>query len=177
MEKLVLDGKDITVLIIDSNDAPRTAMAQVALGAGYNVRTAASTNEALSQLDGSDIMVLDWGLGDGDPVLAEWVGRCRGPSLILRDYLDVRECHQLIVRGAFHCVRKPVGAEVILTILRRYVRCVRADRMLESLVNDVEKLKSTNRKLKYGVVVALALAMMSAGEPVFGVFKSLFSLF
>lgn len=174
-----MERTGLTVLIVEDNVAQRTILAEYARGTGYSVLTAGTISEALAHLYDADILILDWRLGgsEAEPVLSAWVAEKTTPALILTGILDKSERHRLMVAGAYHAEEKPVEAQLILTLLRRYHHYVQMERGLAMLQEDLRELRVANGRLKRLVVGTLVLAVIGAGPQVEGLMQAVATLF
>jgi DNA-binding response OmpR family regulator len=113
-----------TVLAVDDDPAFLQALERVLAQNGYHVLTAASTAEALAELDREpvDLMISDLGLPDSDGIhlLRDLrLRRCSIPVIIMtavggmESYLEAMNC------GAFDYVTKPVTDVELLALIRR----------------------------------------------------------
>jgi len=173
-----MEQTGLTVLIVEDNVAQRTILTEYARGAGYLVLAAGTVSEALAHIDDADILLLDWRLegSDAEPVLSAWVSQKTTPALVLTGILDKVKRHRLMVAGAYHAEEKPVEAQLILTLLRRYQHYVQMERSLAVLQGEVEKLGAVSKKLKYVAVVTSVLAVVGAGPQVEGLIQMVLTL-
>jgi len=158
--------RTLTVLVVGADDDARTRFCDIVTGAGYKGLTASSVKEALPLLAKSDMLILDWKLGKttSDVVLAEWVaGSGIRPVLVISENLDVNERASLLVRGAYHSLEKPVGVDVLLTLLRRYKRQVDLEHSVLELKKRLDDLSKRSMRM---LIVVGAIAVIGAGEPV-----------
>lgn len=156
---------DITVLIVEDHVAVRKMLAACASGMDCAVLQASSIAEALSLIDQADILFLDWALDDGraGPVLSEWIARGRGPVAVVTGVLGREECEELLISGAHHAIIKPITVELTLTLLRRYCLEIEARRYVAGLDGKIEKLYLANKKLRRGLIITSAIALVGAG--------------
>jgi len=156
---------NITVLVVEDNPPVAKALGECVNGAGCAVLQATDVGVALRQIDHADILFLDWRLegGEGGPVLTEWVARRRGPVVIMTGVLNWREREQLLIAGANHAIQKPISAELVLTLLRRYCLEIGARRRTARLDEKIEELCVANKKLRRGLIIVSAIALVGAG--------------
>jgi two-component system KDP operon response regulator KdpE len=117
-----------SVLIVDDDISMRRFLRNGYELAGYEVRDAASADDAIKSatLKAPDLIVLDLGLGDRDG--REFLEQIRGwsnvPVIILSGRSDEEEKVQLLQSGADDYVTKPFGMSELLArseaALRRY---------------------------------------------------------
>ena len=169
---------DITVLIVEDYPAVAKMLAECA-GTECSVLQATSISEALQLIDSADILFLDWKLTDGNagPVFTEWIARRRGPLLVITGVLGREECEKLLIAGASHAVIKPITVELTLTLLRRYCLEVEAGRRAASLDEQIAELHKANKKLRRGLILTSAIALIGAGPQAGELIRLAVSLF
>ncbi|MGW8180895.1 MAG: sigma-54-dependent transcriptional regulator, partial [bacterium] len=131
-----------TVLIIDDEAYVRDSLSLVLERRGFQVRTAASGQQALSSgcLDGLDAAITDLRMPgqDGLELLRKIKKRQPGlPVIILTAYGDVPAAVECIKAGAYEFLEKPVDNEQLAHILRRALKEGTITRELEFLRTSV----------------------------------------
>lgn len=145
--KLTVPDETVRVLVVDDDTALREQVAMIVSGAEVKVSVAASTDEALQEIDRADILVLDWRLGDdqgrgGRTVLRQWKAlRPEGPCVVVSAYMNDALHHELLQAGAFNAVSKP-ALDVLVRVVGRYVEQVRNRSRLSTLEANIYMLKT-----------------------------------
>ena len=132
----------------------------------FDVRIAHTVSEALdivSRGNPLDVLLLDWHLNGGnhraDVVLDRWVARSGGPVCVISEMMDREMEQELIVRGAYNVLGRPLPPDVTQAVLMRYGKAVLERKSREMMIAKIEELERTIRRLKIavytlGVVVA-----------------------
>lgn len=154
------DKPRVRVLVVEDHDATRELWCAVLSGAGHLVRAASSVREALPLIQDSDILLLDWLLGEqtAEPVLATWEENHSGkPCAVISGRLSEQEIRNLYAAGVFNVLLKPTSIEVLTSIVRHYSNDV-------VTMKEVRRLKEEVRALRRVVLVMMMVMILSVVE-------------
>lgn len=187
----------IKVLIVDDDPELLTAISRIITAMGFDVARATSAQEAISEIDGADILLADLklngGIASGELVLDTWLSRQSGPCCVLTGHVDRDKEIDLITRGADNVIWKPVPAAAIQAILNRYRRHIKSDRLRDRLLHEIEELKKEIAELKeavrkaqkrsmalslaLGIILIVVLGIDASGATITGLISSILSMF
>lgn len=117
-----------TVLLVDDDPGVRFALTEVLADRGYRVRTAASGAQALTLLDGVDVVVTDLSMPGMDGLELVSQIRARQPALpviLLTAHGSENMVRIASSRGACGCLCKPFDIDEIARVIEQ-VRVRRA---------------------------------------------------
>lgn len=141
--KRLFPGKRLsaTVLLVEDDLATSNLWSRTLQNLGFRVRSALSAAAFLAEMKEAEILFLDLEL-NGDratpqTMLDQWVAQKQGYVCIVDHAMDKDDEEDLIVRGAYNILRKPVAIKVVQTIALRYRTAVSYRR----LAKDVAHLK------------------------------------
>ena len=121
-----------TVLLVDDEDYVRDSLASLLQRRGFETRTAASVEEALSpeSLGGVDVVVTDLKMPgrDGLALVRELAGENAPPILVLTAYGTIASAVECLRAGAVDYLLKPTDAEELVLTLDRCLDQARRDR-------------------------------------------------
>jgi response regulator of citrate/malate metabolism len=149
---------DITVLIVEGDDALRELWARVIVPIA-DVKCASTVREAIGMVPTVDVLVVSWNLGlqTAETVLDEWMNLKGGPVCVLSDDLDKVEIDGLFSLGVYNAFVKPVSPSVVSSVVRHYVQDVRAIREIANLSKQLKRLQ--------GSMIVLGLMLAASGGP------------
>ncbi len=116
--------KKSSILVVDDEDALRTVLSSELMNEGYEVRTAADGDEAISELDkaGYDLVLLDIKMPrmNGFEVL-KYIREKHGKSkvVMLTGFADLKNAIESKKLGADDFVSKPYDLVDLLTTIER----------------------------------------------------------
>jgi DNA-binding NtrC family response regulator len=110
------------VLLVDDEEAIRFALSEVMEVSGIEVRTAAGTDEALTKIEGADVVVTDYAMpGRNGLELLDEV-RALDPSIpviVLTAHGSERIAVEALKRGAYDYIAKPFDNDEVAYSVRR----------------------------------------------------------
>jgi DNA-binding response OmpR family regulator len=149
------------LLIVEDDHACSLNLKRIAETMRFDVHIAHSLAEAMDTINDDknplpDVMILDWHLNGGslraDLVLDRWVAHLSGPTCVLSDVLDTRVTQDLIVRGAWNALQRPLPPDVAQAVLMRYGKAVLERKAREEMSAKLATLEQTIHKLKLAVI-------------------------
>ena len=109
-----------TILLVDDDPGIRFALTEVLHERGYRVRCASSGAEALTTLDGVDVVVTDLSMPgmDGLELVSRIAARCPAlPVILLTAHGSENMVRIASSRGACGCVSKPFDIDEIARVI------------------------------------------------------------
>jgi two-component system response regulator AtoC len=123
--------KTITVLVVDDDPGVRFALTELLSDRGHRVVVAASGPEALTRLDGVDVVVTDLVMPgmDGLELMTHIAARAPSvPVLLVTAHGSEHMVRIASSRGACGCLSKPFDIDDIARAIDRAVECAERDR-------------------------------------------------
>jgi DNA-binding response OmpR family regulator len=165
LSKLIqLNGKPpqpISILIVEDDELIQEQwLLSVKNRPNIIVETASGIRSALKQVEKSDILILDWKLGEqsGDTVLTRWLDFHAGnPCVVISGHITKTLKEQLLLSGVFNVYEKHLNLGVLNRTVGRYVREVQA---LNALKAQRVELASLRRNIFYLYCISLSLLMI-----------------
>jgi two-component system response regulator AtoC len=110
------------VLLVDDEEAIRFALSEVMEVSGIEVRTAGSAHEALTKIDGADVVVTDYAMPGGNGL--ELLDQVRAldpsiPVIVLTAHGSERIAVEALKRGAYDYIAKPFDNDEVAYSVRR----------------------------------------------------------
>lgn len=118
---------DLTVLVAEDDRDVREIIRRGAQARGFRINTTDSVLESFDYFPGSDILVVDLTLanGNGRQVLQKWVQQKHSPAVVISGGISKGDEDRLLMDGAWNVLGKPFGWEAFYLILERYAHIVR----------------------------------------------------
>ena len=146
---------DATVLLVEGERTISNLWSRTLKNLGFRVRTALSPASFLEELGDAEILFLDLEMnGDrstSQAMLDQWVSQKQGYVCVVDSAMGKEAEEDLIVRGAYNILRKPVAIKVLQAVALRYRMAIR----YRKLAQDVTRLKR--------LILALLLAVAATG--------------
>lgn len=151
------NSRQCTILIVDDNSDIIASWGAL-LRPLARVITAQSLYEALEKVRQDpppDILIMDWWLENesAEVLLASWIEHNDGPVCVVTGVLTQEQRYGLYTCGVYNTFQKPVGADTLVSIVRRYISFVEQQRTLQKVLKEVKTLKRS--------VVTLGLFLMT----------------
>jgi DNA-binding NtrC family response regulator len=150
--------KGVRLLVVDDDAGFGLGLKRIAEAMQFDVRIAHTISEALDIVTGKtppDVLLLDWHLNGGnhkaDVVLDRWVAHSGGPVCVISEALSSEMTQELIVRGAYNVLNRPLPPDVTQAVLMRYGKAVLEQKARETMIAKIEDLERTIRRLKIAV--------------------------
>jgi len=144
--------RDIVVGIAESDSKHGTLLVRYLETLGFDVRQAQTVRQALDLVQRADILSLDWSINtDGpkpDVVMDEWVSQKNGPLIVIAEGVTTELRDDLLCRGAYNVLGKPVPMHVYQSVMLRFGREVLDRKALAELRDKVSKLECEMSKRK-----------------------------
>lgn len=146
------------ILVVEDDADTRALWARVLRTIGI-VAEASTEREAMAELRGADILILDWKLnGNAESVLDAWTHVDPvAPVCVISGALELLDVDGLYQRGVHNVLLKPIGPGAVVEVVRRYAMRLEATRQIDCLEGKVHRLKLW----VYGLA---AFALLSLGE-------------
>lgn len=148
----------VQLLVVDDDAGFGLGIKRIAETMQFDVQIAHTISESLdivSRETPPDVLLLDWHLNGGihkaDVVLDRWVACSGGPVCVVSETVGCEMEQELIVRGAYNVLNRPLPPDVTQAVLMRYGKAVLERKSREMMIAKVEKLEQTIRKLKIAV--------------------------
>lgn len=147
---------DVKLLIADREIDTARAIQRAAEALSFQTRMISTIAQYMDEK--ADALVLSLGLANGraDLCLDRWVARNQGPVCVLADErtpVDVE--NDLVARGAWNVMRRPIRLEAMQAVLYRYGSVVLQRKRLAALEGKVQRMERA--------LLALALLVAAVG--------------
>lgn len=146
----------VSVLIVEDDGVQRQQWSLALHGmTDLEIEVAGSVNDALAKVKAADILLLDWRLGTqtGGTVLEAWLNYHAGnPCMVISGHMKPELRETLLLSGVTNVYEKVVNIGVVLRTAHRYMRIVRAQRMVKALKAERYQLR---QRLAYSYVIIL----------------------
>jgi len=149
------------ILVVDDEAVARVSLAEVLRLEGYEVRTAASGEEALHLMEDQpfDLMVVDLKMPGMDGIQLTEVVQSRAPDtviILLTAFATLETAIEAVRRGAHDYLLKPCPVQQILESVRKGLDKSRRERRRRELVAQLERAVSELVETERGVIASAA---------------------
>ena len=139
LKQLFPEKPDATVLLVEDDLATSNLWSRTLQNFGFRIRVARSAASFLMEMKDAELLFLDLELnGDRSTpqvMLDQWVAQKQSHVCVIDSTVSKDQEDDLIVRGVYNILRKPVAIKVLQAIALRYRTAVRHRKLAKEVVH------------------------------------------